>query len=526
MRKALVLGCLIAVACALPAMAGGMDLFGPPQTFTERTSGALDRTQRIESELALNTRLTGDQVTAGLANPLVVRAAAADLARVAEPQAGVVPLRVGTMAAAEARVDLGSLAASPLAYRSAMALPFGAVALQGRNGFVWSGAVESPGASALRVHLTGVSLPAGVELYVYNKRGEAHGPYQVRGGEVWTHTVQGSSLLLQARYSGADLAGALAGTRFQVAGVGHLTEKFLIGLVGSAASEEGLATRSFCSFNESCVENAACSSIPGPVAAAEDAIAEMLFASGAYLYICTGGLLADMDSSTQIPYFLTANHCISKGREADSLETFFQFTTNCNGPCYDFETAGLPGTVGASIVAKNRTSDYTLLQLDDPAPAGSAFLGWDSAPVAFSNGTALYRLSHPSGAPQAYSEHEVDTSKTTCSSWPRGGWIYSQDIYGATEGGSSGSPVLNSSGQVVGQLSGACGFNVNDPCDAASNATVDGAFANYYADVAGILGGGGPGGGCTLLPQGASCVNDSDCCSNKCKGPSGGKTCK
>jgi subtilisin family serine protease len=31
---------------------------------------------------------------------------------------------------------------------------------------------------------------------------------------------------------------------------------------------------------------------------------------------------------------------------------------------------------------------------------------------------------------------------------------------------------------------------------------------------------------CTLLPIGASCSSDSSCCSNKCKGPSGAKTCK
>jgi len=32
--------------------------------------------------------------------------------------------------------------------------------------------------------------------------------------------------------------------------------------------------------------------------------------------------------------------------------------------------------------------------------------------------------------------------------------------------------------------------------------------------------------GCLCAAKGASCVNDSDCCSNKCKGPTGGKTCK
>lgn len=38
--------------------------------------------------------------------------------------------------------------------------------------------------------------------------------------------------------------------------------------------------------------------------------------------------------------------------------------------------------------------------------------------------------------------------------------------------------------------------------------------------------GGNPGGGCDLAQKGDSCTNDSDCCSNKCKGPNGGKTCK
>ena len=37
---------------------------------------------------------------------------------------------------------------------------------------------------------------------------------------------------------------------------------------------------------------------------------------------------------------------------------------------------------------------------------------------------------------------------------------------------------------MVGQLTGACGFDVGDPCASAANATIDGAFASYFADVA------------------------------------------
>ena len=109
-------------------------------------------------------------------------------------------------------------------------------------------------------------------------------------------------------------------------------------------------------------------------------------------------------------------------------------------------------------------------------------MGWTTDPMAFADGTHLFRISHPSGMPQAYSEHVVDSQYIECSSLPIGEFIYSQDVDGATEGGSSGSPVMNMSGQIVGQLYGACGYTL-EVCDAEENRTVDGAFDFYYNDV-------------------------------------------
>lgn len=51
----------------------------------------------------------------------------------------------------------------------------------------------------------------------------------------------------------------------------------------------------------------------------------------------------------------------------------------------------------------------------------------------------------------------------------------------------------------------------------------DGINALYSGDGGG---GGGGGGGCDLGQKGDSCTSDADCCSNKCRGPSGRKTCK
>ena len=313
--------------------------------------------------------------------------------------------------------------------------------------------ISVPGAPAIRLELARVTGT----VAVYNDSGQAH-EYTADG---FTHTFTGEEVTVR--------------------GSAHITGVGAVNLEGS----------NLCEYNAACVESAACQDIPPEIEEARDAYASILFISRGSWYVCSGGLIADSDTGSEIPYFLTANHCISKDREAGSLEAFFQYT---HDECGTGECAFPPeaSTVGSTIIATNSTSDYSLLRLAQDPPTDSVYLGWNDNPVAFSHGAELFRISHPRGAPQAYSEHSVDTSKITCRSWPRGEWIYSHDTTGATEGGSSGSPVLNAEGHVVGQLSGACGLNVYEVCDADSNATVDGAFAAYYSEVSQYL---GPGGG-------------------------------
>lgn len=256
----------------------------------------------------------------------------------------------------------------------------------------------------------------------------------------------GDSIILQLRHVGPASDKDLHGSGFTVAGLGHIRPVFL--------------DTTTCADNADCVYNAECPEVDSAVDTARMAVAAMQWVSGAFIYFCTGGLVADTDDSTEIPYFLTANHCISKNRDARNLENFFQFTTLCNsGSCptwrqlRDNYVQDLR-TLGASVVSTGRKADYTLLQLTQSAPLGSAYLGWDPNPIAFSNGVHLYRISHPGGSPQSYSAHDVDTTAPTCTGWPRGDRIYSRDVFGATEGGSSGSPVVNNDGQIVGHTFG------------------------------------------------------------------------
>jgi V8-like Glu-specific endopeptidase len=421
-------------------------------------------------------------------------------------------------AIADTRVDDGRLRvgiqkAVGSALRLSGALAFGDFAAEPDGTVVWTGRVAAPGASALNLHLSPFNLPESAELFIYSADGQAFGPYTGRGpiddGQLWTNAIFGDEVRLQLRVAPEDVAH----TKLVIADVGYMGAAF------------PMATNAFCSGNASCVVNASCPGTSPAVDAAKDAVASILFASGGSFYICSGGLIADSDTSSVVPYFLTANHCISSGTEASSVETYFDYATTCSSPNCTQPYNNNGETIGSQIVASNGTSDYTLLRLSSAptTPDGVAtYLGWNSTAIANTNNFALFRISHPAGSPQAYSEHVVDTSKPTCRTWPRGNWIYSRDTLGATEGGSSGSPVVNGSGQIVGQLSGGCGFNLNDECDAASNATVDGAFAAYYSQVSSILAGGGS----SCSAAGAACTANSQCCSASCKGKPGAKTCK
>ena len=390
--------------------------------------------------------------------------------------------------------------------------------------FVWAMEVGSPQAQAIRVHLTGFNLPENTEMYLLGPDGQADGPYTLKGrhgdGDFWTRSITSDTGQLVLRYSGTTPAVDRPQMSFFISDVGHIH--------GRPPKVDEQSHDSWpCSDNAPCVVDAQC--VNGtPAEAAKDAVAKLEWIQGQFINTCSGGLLADTDAVSQIPYLLTANHCFNSSRA--NLETFFSYTTaSCNGSCPDsLVTGGTPppaSTVGITVVATGSSGDFTLGILDDAPPAGAVFLGWNNAPIAFTNGADLHRISNANFGPQVYTRHDVDTGSPTCTGIPRGGWIYSKDATGATMGGSSGSPVVNAAGDVVGQLTGCCGFNCGNECDSASNWTIDGALASYYSAVEQFL---DPetGGGCTGNPEcddGLFCTGTETCVSGSCQ--SSGNPC-
>lgn len=242
---------------------------------------------------------------------------------------------VGVALAARKSVSFRRL--TPEILRANGALPFSGGVVRGADdgGLVWTTVVESKGATAVRIHITGLNLPPAAELYVYNTMGEAFGPYTDRGpaatGELWSNTLSGSEAYIQLRVFGPLSIDLSKNLQFEIKNVAHIGPNFLL-----PALQDPDQSRAFCNFNEPCVEDASCHNGVSAVSTARDAVAHIQFVSGAFIFICSGGLVADTVGSSQIPYFLTANHCISKKNEANSMEAFFQFeTSGCGGACFD-----------------------------------------------------------------------------------------------------------------------------------------------------------------------------------------------
>ncbi|MBW1877193.1 MAG: trypsin-like peptidase domain-containing protein [Deltaproteobacteria bacterium] len=397
-------------------------------------------------------------------------------------------LKVGVVKDLDVTIDLTSNATDGLRIMEA--------------GFVWSGVVESFGAGAMQLQFTDFSLPEGADLYLYNDYGEVFGPY-TDSGAFWSPNLRSDHVYLQVHYKGPDTTYGLQEMRLTLGKVSHVSPKFM-----TQKKRPKPPAGNLCSYNEVCVQDAADSDIWPAIEDAQYAVAAYTFVvPNEGTYICSGGLIADEDPTTDRPFFLTANHCVGDA-DLGSVTAYFHYRIDLGEDC-DYWPA--ESIVGSQAHTMSANADYALIELTG-VPAGVKFMPWTD--VVPEEGDTLYRISHPAGAPQAYSEQKIETTFGFCGTLPMPNFLYSQDIFGATEGGSSGSPVYDASGQIVGQLYGSCGYN-NEPCDAVDNRTVDGSIAYWADELSAIL----AQAGCTSNAQcdnGDACDGAEECVSGSC----------
>jgi V8-like Glu-specific endopeptidase len=379
---------------------------------------------------------------------------------------GQQPMRNGFRRALPDVIDM-RLSSAVAAKTSITTFGRGVIEATPHGTIVWSTMVRVEKAHRLRLHLEKLSIPDGTVFWVYGpgQKPTAFSRELVDDkNTLWTPSVRGDTVYLDVETS------STAATAFTIREILELID---VG-VGSIHAQDA----------PTCLVDATCvgASTFTEIASARKGIASLFFVTSEGGAVCTGGLLNDQASS-RTPYLLTANHCFHDQTTASSLEAVFDFqTASCQG---SFNRDADPTVNGAQWLVSSSTSDVTLVKLNS-LPAGRVLLGWTANTAAVGNGTMIHRISHPVPAndifPQSYSSTLVDTSLGTCTGVTRTNFLYSTSVggQGGVYGGSSGSPVMLSNGQVVGQLLGSCGPEPSAGCDL-RNSTVDGAFSSSFS---------------------------------------------
>jgi uncharacterized repeat protein (TIGR01451 family) len=325
--------------------------------------------------------------------------------------------------------------------------------------------ITSTGAASVRAALRPTRLPdaaivrfqapgdaevfeiAGADVNAAVARNAASGDTSADARLYWSPLVAGDTLLVEVQLPRGVEPGDM---RLAVPALSHL--------VTSAAKNFAVPDKS-----AACEVDAMCSASPTEM----NAVARMLFTSGASTFLCTGTLLADMDASSTVPYFLSANHCISTQASASSLATFwFYRSAACNATSAGafVELAGGATLLYASSAADATYTDTSFMRLNSLPPAGAVYAGWSATQA--SVGTSVTGLHHPGGDWLKVSEGTVTNDwrctmptngQFTCDTAGAPGFYSVGWQLGITEPGSSGSGLFRDDGTLVGQLYGGSG---------------------------------------------------------------------
>ncbi|MDD2549932.1 MAG: hypothetical protein PHD00_07550, partial [Bacteroidales bacterium] len=193
-------------------------------------------------------------------------------------------------------------------------------------------------------------------------------------------------------------------------------------------------------------------------------VAHIVFRVGTSYYVCSGSLINNTNEDAT-PYFLTANHCGGDASAAD--RNVWQFYFNFERPGCGSGTAPQNQTItGCELKSTGSISggsDFQLLLLNNNVPENYApyYNGWSRLGTSPSPGASIH---HPSGDVKKISTSNSIINNTSPvniggsimpanSTW-RVVWSSNSNGWGVTEGGSSGSPLFNQSGLIIGTLSG------------------------------------------------------------------------
>lgn len=299
---------------------------------------------------------------------------------------------------------------------------------------LWRLGVVCPGALTINLAFQYVSIPEGAKLFVYNgRKTESLGSFSQRyvseDHYLATELLSGDSIVVEYMVpASAENRGSLE--LFRVTHGYRSAVEYAEKAFGSSGS---------CNMNVNCPD--------GQIWSDQKRSVVMLVSGGSGF--CSGSIINN-SCNDGIPYLLTANHCGSSGFSTWTFRFNWEAPT-CSNPGSSPSFVSLSG---ATSRANRSQADMRLLELNSAIPLGYNvyYSGWNRSNTPPSSGFGIH---HPAGDIKKISFDDNPFNVITA----MGGetnccWEVVWDRNTTTEGGSSGSPLFDNNGRIVGQLWG------------------------------------------------------------------------
>jgi lysyl endopeptidase len=312
---------------------------------------------------------------------------------------------------------------------------------------VWKVNIISEGAYSLNLIFDNFYLPHGARLFLYNEEendliGAFTSVNNKESGKFAVSPVAGDVLTVQYEIP----AGSDRSQSFRITQVNHDFEGIL---KFSERRPLGITAGS-------CNEDVNCRGTHGDL---KDAVTRIIVNGRE---ICTG-VLVNNTAENERPYILSAAHCYDR----PELAEVSVFTFNYESPyCAPLDGDPRNSISGARMKASNDSLDFSLVELSLVPPPGFMpyFAGWDRSTVLPDSSVSIH---HPQGD---IKKKTTDRNPPVVSNFisgytPMGFLKVLRWESGVTEEGSSGGPLFNPAGSVIGTLTGGsatCQNPVND----------------------------------------------------------------
>ncbi len=315
---------------------------------------------------------------------------------------------------------------------------------------VWQVGIRSKGAYSLNLLFSEYEVPEGGKLFLYNLDhshiiGSFTHENNSEDGILPIRPVEGEELIVEY----TEPAGVAFEGRLKISEVNHDYRGFL------RAEPNNDASSFQCMPDVLCVDD---------MAHPENIRATVLLMIDGTTG-CSGALINNTENDGE-PYLLTAVHCLNtsfpKNRDfyvtkSGTIITFFNYNRNiCGSKMRATEEQTLAGAIPAAIIERK---DIALLRLKDTPPDYYTpyYAGWN---IDKNGGLPSYvNLHHPIKSLKKYGRCDDNITLGTINLDvmifdPNSHWKVPQWSVGATAEGSSGSPLFDTSGLIVGGLTG------------------------------------------------------------------------